>query len=77
MNIAAEAGLTVREEPMQRYDLFTSDEMFLTGTAAEVIAVTNVDRRDVGTGQPGPITRDLQRRFKEYVKEHGTPITGP
>lgn len=74
MAIAAGAGIPVREEPMQRYDLFTADEMFLTGTAAEVIAVTNVDRRPVGEGAPGPVTLDLQNRFKEYVKVHGTPI---
>ena len=74
MAIAAGAGIPVREEPMQRYDLFTADEMFLTGTAAEVIAVTNVDRRPVGDGAPGPVTLDLQNRFKEYVKVHGTPI---
>jgi branched-chain amino acid aminotransferase len=74
MRIAEDAGLTVREEPMQRYDLFTADEMFLTGTAAEVIAVTDVDRRPIGDGTPGKHTLDLQSRFKEYVKEHGTPI---
>ncbi|MCC5844619.1 MAG: branched-chain-amino-acid transaminase [Verrucomicrobia bacterium] len=74
MRIAEDAGIPVREEPMQRYDLFTADEMFLTGTAAEVIAVTNVDRRPIGDGTPGPTTLDLQSRFKEYVKEHGTPI---
>lgn len=76
MRIAADAGIPVREDVMQRYDLFTADEMFLTGTAAEVIAVTNVDRRPIGDGTPGPVTRDLQRRFKEFVKENGTPIQG-
>ncbi len=74
MRIAEAAGIPVREEPMQRYDLFTADEMFLTGTAAEVIAVTDVDRRPIGDGTPGPTTLDLQSRFKEYVKENGTPI---
>lgn len=74
MRIAADAGLPVEETVLQRYDLFTADEMFLTGTAAEVIAVTDVDRRPIGDGNPGPATRDLQRRFKEYVKENGTPI---
>lgn len=74
MEIAEEAKLPVKEDVLQRYDLFTADEVFLTGTAAEVIAVTDVDRRCIGTGKPGPITLDLQKRFKEYVKENGVPI---
>jgi len=74
IRIAAEAGIPVEETVLQRYDLFTSEEMFLTGTAAEVIAVTEVDRRTVGSGEPGPVTLDLQSRFKEFVKENGSPI---
>ncbi|MGA0333472.1 MAG: branched-chain-amino-acid transaminase [Kiritimatiellia bacterium] len=74
MQIAEEAGYPVLERVMQRYDLFTADEMFLTGTAAEVIAVTEVDRRSIGTGAPGAVTLDLQSRFKEFVKENGVPI---
>lgn len=74
MKIAEDAGLPVKEDVLQRYDLFTADEVFLTGTAAEVIAVTDVDRRGIGDGSPGPITLDLQRRFKEYVKDNGVPI---
>ncbi|MCC5847718.1 MAG: branched-chain-amino-acid transaminase [Verrucomicrobia bacterium] len=74
MGIARDAGYTVREEVLQRYDLFTADEIFLTGTAAEVIAVTTVDRRTIGDGTPGQVTLDLQRHFKEYVKVNGTPI---
>jgi len=74
MRIATDAGIPVVEEVLQRYDLFTAEEMFLTGTAAEVIAVTDVDRRVIGDGTPGALTRDLQERFREYVKENGTPI---
>ncbi len=74
MGIAEDAGYAVREDVLQRYDLFTADEMFLTGTAAEVIAVTTVDRRTIGDGTPGQVTLDLQRHFKEYVKVNGTPI---
>ncbi len=75
MQIARDAGIPVVEDVLQRYDLFTADEMFLTGTAAEVIAVTDVDRREIGDGTPGEITLDLMDRFKEFVKEHGTPIS--
>jgi len=74
MRIAEEAGYSVKETVLQRYDLFTADEMFLTGTAAEVIAVTEVDRRSIGKGTPGSITLDLQNRFKEFVKENGVSI---
>lgn len=74
MQIAEAAGYTVKENVLQRYDLFTADEMFLTGTAAEVIAVTEVDRRPIGGGTPGAVTLDLQARFKEFVKENGVPI---
>ena len=74
MRIAADAGIPVEETVMQRYDLFTAEEMFLTGTAAEVIAVTEVDRRKIGNGTPGPVTLDLQARFKEFVKGNGSPI---
>jgi len=74
LRIAEEAGIPVEETVLQRYDLFTSEEMFLTGTAAEVIAVTEVDRRPVGSGMPGPVTLDLQTRFKEFVKANGSPI---
>ncbi|MEX2607179.1 MAG: branched-chain-amino-acid transaminase [Kiritimatiellia bacterium] len=74
MQIAADAGIPVKESVLQRYDLFTADEMFLTGTAAEVIAVTEVDRRPIGDGSPGVVTVDLQSRFKEFVKENGVLI---
>jgi len=74
MRIAADAGIPVEETVLQRYDLFTAEEMFLTGTAAEVIAVTEVDRRPIGSGAPGSVTQDLQTRFKEFVKANGSPI---
>jgi branched-chain amino acid aminotransferase len=74
MQIATCAGIPVKESVLQRYDLFTADEMFLTGTAAEVIAVTEVDRRQIGEGSPGAFTVDLQNRFKEFVKENGVSI---
>lgn len=74
MQIAEEAGYTVKEEVLTRYDLFTADEMFLTGTAAEIIAVTEVDKRTIGSGEPGPVTNDLLGRFHEFTKHNGLDI---
>ena len=74
MELAREAGYSVEEACMSRYDLFTADEMFLTGTAAEIIAVVGVDRRKIGRGKPGQVTRKLAAMFTERTKETGTPI---
>jgi branched-chain amino acid aminotransferase len=57
------------EKVMQRQDLYTCDEMFLTGTGAEVIAVTSVDRRIIGDGKAGPITRRLLELFHQHVRQ--------
>lgn len=74
MMLAAEAGFVVREKMMTRYDLYTADEVFLTGTAAEVIGVVGIDRRVIGDGKPGKVTRQLEARFKEFAGKNGTPI---
>ncbi|MFP6769337.1 MAG: branched-chain-amino-acid transaminase [Planctomycetaceae bacterium] len=64
IGLAREAGHDVRETPLVRHDIYTSDECFLTGTAAEVIAVVSLDSRQIGSGVPGPITQDLRDRFQ-------------
>src|SRR5881409_961376 len=64
IELAREATYGVEEVPLNRYDLYTADEMFLTGTAAEVVSVTKLDGRVIGHGQPGPITKELAKRFK-------------
>jgi len=69
IELARAAGLTVVERTMDRHDVYTADECFLTGTAAEVIPVVECDGRPIGTGQPGPITRDLLKRFHALVRE--------
>lgn len=74
MKLAPEHGYEVKEDVLTRYDLYTADEMFLTGTAAEIISVVNMDRRTIGTGKPGPVTRELARHFHEYAQISGTPI---
>jgi branched-chain amino acid aminotransferase len=74
MEIAPALGYTVRESVLTRYDLYTADEVFLTGTAAEIIGVTRIDRRVIGSGRTGPVTRKLTRRFRELTRREGTPI---
>lgn len=68
MGLARSAGLAVRESDLARHDLYVAGEMFLTGTAAEVIAVTKVDGRTIGDGRPGPVTRRLIEAFRELVQ---------
>jgi branched-chain amino acid aminotransferase len=66
---ACVAGIEVSEVPLTKHDVYVADECFLTGTAAEVIPVVKVDSRVIGTGKPGPITRDLEKQFKELTRE--------
>jgi len=73
-DIAAELGLTVHEPQMTRYDIYTADECFLTGTAAEVIPAVTLDRRPIGNGQPGPITRKFIEKFTQLTQTSGTTI---
>jgi branched-chain amino acid aminotransferase len=72
--LASEAGLSITEPEMTRYDIWTADECFLTGTAAEVIPVVTLDRRDIGDGRPGPVTKQLMTRFHELTQATGTVI---
>ncbi len=67
--MARESGLEVVERTMDRHDVYTADECFLTGTAAEIIPVVECDGRVIGIGKPGPVTRDLRRRFQTLVRE--------
>jgi len=67
MEMARDANYEVVEEPLNRYDLYSADEVFLTGTAAEIVAVTKLDGRVIGNGQSGPIVADLSRRFRALV----------
>lgn len=73
-DLAAEFGIPIHEPMMTRYDIFTADECFLTGTAAEIIPAVKLDTRLIGDGKPGPITRRLITRFRELTASTGTPI---
>jgi len=68
IELAQAAGLPVQQIPLTRHDLFIADECFLTGTAAEIIPVVKLDSRVIGTGQPGPITRQLMQQFAELTR---------
>jgi branched-chain amino acid aminotransferase len=68
IELAEKAGIPVRQVPLTRHDVYVADECFLTGTAAEVIAVVKVDQRVIGSGEPGPITRKLKDRFHELTR---------
>ena len=74
MDLARESGLTVSEPNLTRYDLFNADECFLTGTGAEVIPVVKIDGRVIGTGTPGPVTKDLITRYHALTQVSGEPI---
>ena len=63
-----EHGIEVEEARMPREALYMADEIFFTGTAAEITPVRSVDRIPVGSGKPGPITRHVQQRFQAIVK---------
>jgi len=67
IELARDAGYATEELPLNRYDLYTADEVFLTGTAAEVVGVSKLDGRSIGSGVAGPVTKDLAARFRAYV----------
>ena len=74
MRLAAFIGLEVEEGFYTLYDVYTADEAFLTGTAAEVGPVVEVDRWIIGTGVPGPVTKEITARFHDYAQNSGSPV---
>ncbi len=69
MDICAELGISCEERVMNRFDILSADECFLTGTAAEVIAATSLDGTTIGTGSAGPVTKRILARFQQMVRE--------
>jgi branched-chain amino acid aminotransferase len=67
MRLAREDNLEVVEKNLTRCDLYICNEFFLTGTAAEVIGIVEIDRRTIGDGKPGPVTKRLREKFFEYA----------
>jgi branched-chain amino acid aminotransferase len=74
IELAEGMGIPVRETNLTLYDLYTADECFLTGTAAEIIPGVELDKRLLGSGKPGPITRRLNEAFRRLTAETGTPV---
>jgi branched-chain amino acid aminotransferase len=74
VELAKEKGYEILERDLGLFDLYTGDEVFVTGTAAEVAPVTKVDGRIIGSGKPGPITLDLMAAFRELTQTTGTAI---
>ena len=64
----SEQGVEVREESIARDELYIADEVFLTGTAAEITPVRDIDHRKIGRGEAGPVTRRLQESFFSVVR---------
>jgi branched-chain amino acid aminotransferase len=74
LRLAGEMGLETEEGLYTLYDVYTAEEAFLTGTGAEMVPVIGVDDRTIGSGTPGPLTRELLGRFREYARSTGTPV---
>jgi branched-chain amino acid aminotransferase len=68
IEIATAAGYQVEERTLNRYDVYTADEAFLTGTATELVTIRQLDGRVIGSGKAGPVTRDLRARFQALVR---------
>jgi branched-chain amino acid aminotransferase len=69
IELARAADIPVQETALTRHDVYAADECFLTGTAAEVIPVVKCDGRPIGSGKPGPVTRQLRERFHQLTRQ--------
>ncbi len=73
-DLAVHFNIEMVEIQLTRYDVYNADEMFITGTAAEIVPVTKVDMRQIGSGKPGTVTKKMIAAFKELTKVEGEPI---
>ena len=69
--LAKESHYEVREDVFTRHDLYTADEVFLTGTAAEIVPVVKIDNRIIGSGKPGKTTQSLTKAFRQLTRKEG------
>lgn len=73
IELAREAGIEVKPIVMTRHDIYNAEESFLTGTAAEIVPVVKVDGRNIGSGNPGKVTKFLIKEFRKLVRNEGVP----
>lgn len=74
LELAVSLGITVKEQNMGYFDLYTADEVFVTGTAAEVAPIVTIDGRSIGNGRPGPVTAQMMKAFTAVTDKEGTPV---
>ncbi len=74
IDLIRELGIPFKEMNISLYDLYTADEIFVTGTAAEICPITWIDGRVVGDGKPGEVTRRLMEEFRKLTEREGVPI---
>jgi branched-chain amino acid aminotransferase len=74
LEVAQDLGLNTAEGFFTRYDLYTADECFMTGTGAEIVPVVRIDGRTIGTGHPGPLTQQLRQGFEELCRHSGVRV---
>jgi len=75
LDVAHELGQSTAEGFFTRYDLYTADECFMTGTGAEIIPVVRIDGRTIGTGRPGPLTAQLRQGFEALCRHDGVQVS--
>ena len=71
MDLGGKAKVKVAEEMLTRHDLYNAEECFLTGTAAEIAPIVQIDGRQIGSGKPGKVTGRLMRDFKKLTQTAG------
>ena len=76
MRIGAKLGYAVNYRNISPHDLFRANEVFFTGTAAEIVSVREINKRVIGGGKPGPVTKRLMEEYQKLVKDpkEGVPI---
>ena len=74
IELAKSLGVEVTEPNLTRYDLYNADEVFITGTAAEVVPVVKIDGRQIGSGKPGKLTKNLIKAYQDLTNSTGEAI---
>jgi len=74
LQIARDMDVECVERDLSLFDLYSADEAFLTGTAAEVVAMTKLDSRIIGNGEVGQLTRRINQKYRELTHNEGEPV---